>query len=85
MNTENEYSVVPAEGEKPIPILTDEHFEEMCNPTKYHMAFVGSSVPRRKILPLESISIRDFLMQMGGLPRVWSTCQQHSMLLRVSR
>ena len=28
-------SVAPGEGHKPIGILTDEHFEEMCNPTKY--------------------------------------------------
>ena len=29
------FSVAPGEGHKPIGILTDEHFEEMCNPTKY--------------------------------------------------
>jgi len=30
--TDNIFSVAP---QKPIAILTDEHFEEMCNPTKY--------------------------------------------------
>ena len=29
------YSVAPGEGQKPIPILTDIKFEEMCNPDKY--------------------------------------------------
>ena len=29
------FSVAPGEGQKPIAILTDEHFEEMCNPSKY--------------------------------------------------
>ena len=28
-------SVAPGEGQKPIPILNDKYFEEMCNPTKY--------------------------------------------------
>lgn len=27
-------SVAPGEGQKPTGILTDEHFEDMCNPTK---------------------------------------------------
>ena len=27
--------VAPSEGQKPIGIPMDEHFEEMCNPTKY--------------------------------------------------
>ena len=33
--TADVFSVAPGEGQKPIGILTDEHFEEMCNPTKY--------------------------------------------------
>ena len=35
------YSVAPAEGQKPIGIPTDEHFEEMCNPTKYPIGVGG--------------------------------------------
>ena len=35
MTADNVFSVAPGEGHKPIGILTDEHFEEMCNPTKY--------------------------------------------------
>ena len=29
------FSVAPGEGHKPLPILTDPKFEEMCNPEKY--------------------------------------------------
>ena len=32
---EEMFSLAPGEGHIPIPILTDKHFEEMCNPTKY--------------------------------------------------
>ena len=35
MTAGNVVSVAPGEGHKPIGIFTDEHFEEMCNPTKY--------------------------------------------------
>ena len=38
------YSVAPGEGQKPIPILTDPKFEEMCNPNKYPLG-------RRGIIP----------------------------------
>ena len=30
----NIFAVAPGEGHKPISILSDQHFEEMCNPTK---------------------------------------------------
>ena len=33
--TDNVFTVAPSEGQKPIGILNDKHFEEMCNPTKY--------------------------------------------------
>ena len=29
------FAVAPGEGKKTIGILRDQHFEEMCNPTKY--------------------------------------------------
>ena len=35
MGADDIFSVAPGEGKKPIGILTDKHFEEMCNPTKY--------------------------------------------------
>ena len=35
MSEDNIFSVAPGEGQKPIGILTDKHFEEMCSPTKH--------------------------------------------------
>ena len=35
ITADNIISVAAGEGQKPITILTDEHFEEMCNPTEY--------------------------------------------------
>ena len=35
VTTYNVFAVAPGEGEKPIGILNDRHFEEMCNPTKH--------------------------------------------------
>ena len=44
------YSIAPAEGQKPIPIMTDEHFEEMANPDKFCLGTGGFSTERpRKI------------------------------------
>ena len=39
----NIYSVAPGEGQKPIPILTDPKFEEMCNPDKYPFGKKGTA------------------------------------------
>lgn len=33
--TDTMFAVAPGEGKKTIGILRDQHFEEMCNPTKY--------------------------------------------------
>ena len=46
----NIFSVAPSEGQKPIPILADEHFEEMCNPTKYPTGNFGFIANREKRL-----------------------------------
>ena len=44
------YSVAPAEGQKPISIMMDEHFEEMANPDKFCLGKGGFSTERpRKI------------------------------------
>ena len=40
-------SVAPGEGQKPISILTDQHFEEMCNPTKYPTGKCGLITERK--------------------------------------
>ena len=44
------FSVVPGEGQKPLAILTDEHFEEMCNPSKYPGGSFGLMANREKKL-----------------------------------
>ena len=49
-SADNVFSVAPSEGQKPIPILTDEHFEEMCNPTKYPCGSFGLIANREKKL-----------------------------------
>ena len=44
------YSVAPAEGEKPLFIMNDAHFEEMSNPDKYPFGIGGYNTNRdRKI------------------------------------
>ena len=35
VTTYNIFAVAPGEGHKLISILNDQHFKEMCNPTKY--------------------------------------------------
>ena len=50
MNVNDVYSVAPAEGQKPIVILTDQHFEEMCNPAKYPHGTGGLNSVREKNL-----------------------------------
>ena len=43
-------SIAPGEGQKPIAILTDDYFEEMGNPTKYHYGNFGLKANRQKRL-----------------------------------
>ena len=40
----------PGEGQRPIPILTDEGFEQMCNPAKYPTGKFGFMASREKKL-----------------------------------
>ena len=40
-------AVAPGEGQKPISILTDQHFEEMCNRTKYPTGRFGLITERK--------------------------------------
>ena len=44
------FSIAPSEGQKSIAILMDEHFEEMCNPTKYPGGGFGLTVNRERKL-----------------------------------
>ena len=64
------YSVAPGEGQKPILILTDIKFEEMCNPDKYpfgqggiHMQRLKEITPRKyfnqRILDVDGRFARD--------------------------
>lgn len=46
---DNVFSVDPGEGHKPISILHDQHFEEMCNPTKYPTGKFGLITERKNI------------------------------------
>ena len=52
------FSVAPGEGQKPIAILTDEHFEEMCNPSKYPFGNFGLMANREK-----KLSVRKYFNQ----------------------
>ena len=52
------FSIAPGERQKPIAILTDEHFEEMCNPTKYPCGNFGLLANREKRL-----TVRKFFNQ----------------------
>ena len=49
-NTDGVFSVAPSEGQKPLAILSDVHFEEMCNPTKYPCGNFGLLENREKKL-----------------------------------
>ena len=44
------YSVAPAEGQKPIYIMTDTNFEEMCNPDKLCFGSGGFTAERPRKL-----------------------------------
>ena len=45
--TDNVFAVAPGERQKPIGILSDQHFEEMCNPTKYPRGRFGLTTERK--------------------------------------
>ena len=45
--TDSIFAVAPGEGHKPISILSDKHFEEMCNPAKYPTGKFGLITDRK--------------------------------------
>ena len=45
--TDNVFTVAPGEGQKLIGILSDKHFEEMYNPTKYSTGRYGLVTERK--------------------------------------
>ena len=67
-NADKAYSIAPGEGQKPLDLFTDEHFEELSNLTKYPYGNGGINA-QRKIL-----SIRDYCMWTEGLPKTLSIC-----------
>ncbi len=52
------YSVAPGEGQTPMNMFTDEHFEEMSNPTKYPYGKGGMNLHRER-----NITIRKYFNQ----------------------
>ena len=58
---EEMFSVAPGEGHKPIPILTDKHFEETCNPTKYPRGNGGLTSERKIKLTVRKYFNQRFL------------------------
>ena len=50
VSADSVFSVAPGEGQRPIPILTDEGFEVMCNPTEYPTGKFGLMAHRDKKL-----------------------------------
>ena len=44
--TDRIYSVTPGEGNRPVPILSDEYFEELPNPGKFLYGKGGFRDPR---------------------------------------
>ena len=50
LSADSVFFVAPGEGQRPIPILTDEGFEVMCNPTKYPTGKFGLMAHREKKL-----------------------------------
>ena len=55
------FSVAPGEGQKPLAILTDEHFEEMCNPSKYPGGSFGLMANRERKLTVRKYFNRRLL------------------------
>ena len=72
--TDNVFTIAPGEGQKPIGILNDKHFEEMCNPTKYPSGSMDLSQREKPGLQCASTSTSGYLMLMEGSQGTLSTC-----------
>ena len=68
------FSVAPGEGQKPIGILMDEHFEEMCNPTKYPSRGFGLMANRERKLTVRKYFNQRLLDVDGRFARTLSIC-----------
>ncbi len=74
LGADNIFSVAPGEGRKPIAILTDKHFEEVCNPTKYPHGKFGLASNRKVKLTVRKYFNQRLLDADGRLPRMLSIC-----------
>ena len=74
--------VAPAEGENPVNIMTDAHFETMSNPDKFPYGIGTFSSKRpRKLTYRKYFNQR--LLEVDG--RFASICLLHSILLKLSK
>ena len=67
----------PAEGERPLNIMTDPNFEAMSNPDKFPFGNGTFSSERPKNLPIGNISIKDYWMLMADLLETSVCCSVH--------
>ena len=67
--TDNIFAIAPGEGHKPISILQDKHFEEMCNPTKYPTGKFGLITERKIKLTVRKYFNRRLLDADGRFAR----------------
>lgn len=83
MNEEEEaesrtYSIAPAEGEKPLNIMTDPTFEVMCNPDKFPLGFGGFNTERPRKITYKKYFQQRLLDVDGRFSRTWITFSQLS-------
>ena len=50
LDADKAYSVAPSKGQKPLDLFTDEHFEELSNPTRYPHGRGGINTKRERII-----------------------------------
>ena len=67
--TDNVFSVAPGEGQKPIGILSDKDFEEICNPTKYPTGRYGLVTDRKTRLTVRKYFNQQLLDADGRFAR----------------
>ena len=76
-------SIAPAEGQRPLSIMSDTNFEAMSNPDKFPCGTACFNADRPHKLTYRLT--RDFLMLMVDLPMILTTSLLPSTLLRLSK
>ena len=74
------YSAAPGEGQIPTPIMTDNHFEELCNPDKFCFGSGGFYENHPKNITLRNTLTCEFLMLMVDLHGMLNMCLLHNIL-----